>query len=339
MPEAAIGGERELTGPEKAAALLLTMGKPPAARLIKQFDPSDLQAVARAAASLGAISAVTLDRLVDEFAADFSAGADLIGDAGQVKSLLADTLPPEEVANILGAPSGAANEPDVWRALAQAPEAAIVALLMAEQAATATYVLSKLDPSVAAKVVAALPRDRRNAALCGLVAPLEVTPLVARLIEEAVGHALKEAPKSAADAEGRSRLAGIINGLDPEEAEDAMRALAQVRPKDAALVKTMLFSFTDLPRLSERARALLFDRASIDIVVLALRGTEADFRDTVLSSMPSRGRRLVEGELNSGAFAPPQEVAKARKAIAEIVLGMASRNEIELGAPPAAGAA
>lgn len=336
MPEAAIGGERELTGVEKAAALLLTMGKPPAARLIKQFDQSDLQAVARAAASLGAISAATLDRLVDEFAAGFSAGADLIGDPGQVKSLLGDALPAEEIANLLGAPSGEAGEPDVWRALAQAPERAIVGLLMAERAATATYILSRLEPSVASKVVAALPRDRRNAALCGLVAPLEVTPLVARLVEEAVGQALKEAPKSAADAEGRSRLAGIINGLDPEEAEDAMRALAEVRPKDAAIVKTMLFSFTDLPRLSERARALLFDRASIDIVVMALRGTEADFRDTVLSSMPSRGRRLVEGELNSGAFAPPQEVAKARKAIAEIVLGMASRNEIELGGPPPA---
>jgi flagellar motor switch protein FliG len=97
----------------------------------------------------------------------------------------------------------------------------------------------------------------------------------------------------------------------------------------------MLFSFNDLPRLSERARALLFDRASIDIVVMALRGTDADFRDTVLSSMPSRGRRLVEGELGSGVSAPPRDIAKARKAIAEIVLGMASRNEIELGGSPA----
>jgi flagellar motor switch protein FliG len=210
---------------------------------------------------------------------------------------------------------------------------------MAERATTATYILSKIDPAVATKVVAALPRDRRNAALCGLVAPLDVTPLAARLVEEAVESALKQAPKSAADASGRSRLAGIINSLDPEEAEDAMRALEQARPKDAAIVKTMLFSFNDLPRLSERARALLFDRASIDIVVMALRGTDAEFRDSVLSSMPSRGRRLVEGELNSGAFAPPQDIAKARKAIAEIVLGMASRNEIELGGPPPAEAA
>jgi flagellar motor switch protein FliG len=339
MPEAAIGGERALSGPEKAAALLLMMGKPPAARLLKQFDEPDLRAVARAAAGLGVISATTLDRLVDEFVADFSAGADLLGDAGQVKGLLADALPPEQIADILGVESPEAAPPDVWRSLAQAPETAIIALLMAERATTATYILSKLDPAVATKVIAALPRDRRNTALCGLVSPLEVTPLAARLIEEAVGQALKQAPKSAGDADGRSRLAGIINGLDPEEAEDAMRALEQARPKDAAIVKTMLFSFNDLPKLSERARAMLFDRASIDIVVMALRGTDADFRNSVLSSMPSRGRRLVEGELSSGASAPPRDVAKARKAIAEIVLGMASRNEIEIGGPPPAEAA
>jgi flagellar motor switch protein FliG len=331
----AIGGERALTGPEKAAALLLMMGKPPAARLLKQFDQPDLQAVARAAAGLGAISVGILDRLVDEFAADFSAGADLLGGAGQVQSLLGDALPPEQIADILGVERPAREDVDVWRALAQAPEAAVIALLMAERPTTATYILSRLEPAVATKAIAALPRDRRNAALCGLVAPLVVTPLAARLIEEAVGSALKQAPKAAGDVDGRSRLAGIINGLDPPEAEDAMRALELARPKDAAIVKTMLFSFNDLPRLSERARALLFDRASIDIVVMALRGTDGDFRDTVLSSMPSRGRRLVEGELSSGANAPPRDIAKARKAIVEIVLGMASRNEIELGGPPA----
>jgi flagellar motor switch protein FliG len=209
MPEAAISSERALTGPEKTAALLLVMGKPPAARMLKQFDQPDLQAVARAAAGLGAISATILDRLVDEFAADFSAGADLFSDAGQVKNLLADSLPPDQIADILGVDSSETSGFDVWQALARAPESAIIALLTAERSTTATYILSKLDPAVATKIIAALPRDRRNAALCGLVAPLDVTPLAARLIEESVGSVLKQTPKSAGGADGRSRLAGI----------------------------------------------------------------------------------------------------------------------------------
>jgi flagellar motor switch protein FliG len=112
-----------------------------------------------------------------------------------------------------------------------------------------------------------------------------------------------------------------------------MRVIGEARPKDAAVLKSMLFSFNDLPRLSERARALLFDRTSIDIVVMALRGADADFRNAVLSSMPSRGRRLVESELSSGVAAPARDIAKARRAMADIVLAMAARNEIEL-APP-----
>src|SRR5277367_1058365 len=146
MREAEIVAERELSGPEKAAALLLMMGKPPAARVLKQFDPSDLRAVARAAAGLGSIPAARLDRLVEEFASDFSGGADLLGDTGQAESLLAGALRSEQIADILGSTPGDRKQVDVWQSLAQAPDSAIIALLMAERAATATYILSKLDP-------------------------------------------------------------------------------------------------------------------------------------------------------------------------------------------------
>ncbi len=275
----------------------------------------------------------TLDRFVEEFAADFSAGTNLLGDVGQARNLLAEALPPSEVDVLLGSAAGEGEEFDVWGALAKAPEHAIVAFLTAEKPATASYILSRLDPPLAAKIVSALPRDRRNAALCGLVAPHEVAPLAAQVVEGALREMLKNSKASSGAVEGRSRIAGIINNLDPDEAEDVMRAIGEARPKDAAILKTMLFSFSDLPRLNERARALLFDRASIDIVVMALRGTDPEFRNAILSSMPSRGRRLVEGELASGAVAPARDVAKARKAIAEIVLGMAARNEIELAAP------
>ncbi len=99
--------------------------------------------------------------------------------------------------------------------------------------------------------------------------------------------------------EGPARIAGIINNLEPETAEDVMRAIGESRPKDAAIVKTMLFSFNDLPRLGERARAMLFDRASIDIVVMALRGTDAGlpqhgaFVDAFARTPLGRGRTFL----------------------------------------------
>ena len=332
MSEPVIAGERILDGPQKAAALLLMLGPPTAGRLLKRFDEPDLRSVVRAAAGLGAVAPATLERLVDEFAADFSAGTNLLGDPSQARTLIAETLPPNVVDDLIGSALEGDTQ-DVWRTLARIPEGAIIRFLNAERPATATYILSRLDSSLAARIVSALPRDRRNAGLCGLIAPHPIAPRAAELVEDALRDMLKSMA-SPSGAEGPARIAGIINNLEPEAAEDVMRVIGETRPKDAAVLKSLLFSFNDLPRLSERARALLFDRASIDIVVMALRGTDADFRNFVLSSMPSRGRRLVEGELSSGAAAPARDIAKARKAIVDIVLAMAARNEIEL-APPA----
>jgi flagellar motor switch protein FliG len=70
-----------------------------------------------------------------------------------------------------------------------------------------------------------------------------------------------------------------------------------------------------------------------ETVVMALRGTEAPFRDAVLSSMASRARRLVESELSNGATPPQRDITKARRAIAELVLKMVQRNEIEIDVP------
>jgi len=109
-----------------------------------------------------------------------------------------------------------------------------------------------------------------------------------------------------------------------------MRILEASNPQDARVVRTMLFSFADLPRLTQRARALLFDKVATEVVVQALRGTDVEFREPVLSAMASRSRRLVESELTNPSSSPPTETTKARKEIVNLVLAMSRRGEIEL---------
>jgi flagellar motor switch protein FliG len=179
-------------------------------------------------------------------------------------------------------------------------------------------------------VVALLPRDLRNQVLCGLVAPPAIVPQARDLLENALRSCLATASAAGSGEDRRARIAEIINGLEAGDADDVMRALKAARPQDARALERMLFSFNDLARLSQRARALLFDKISTEIIVLALRGTEPDFREPVLASMASRSRRLVESELANPSSAPPAEIAKARKQIVKTVLSMSQRGEIDL---------
>ena len=105
------------------------------------------------------------------------------------------------------------------------PESAIVRFLVTERPATAAYILSRFDSPLAARIVSALPRDRRNAALCGLIAPHAISPRAGEVVEAALREMLKTSQVATGDIEGPARNAGNINNLEPDEAEDVMRAI------------------------------------------------------------------------------------------------------------------
>ncbi len=320
---------RNLKGSEKAAVLLLAMGKPVAGRLLKHFDPLELRKITLSAAELGAVQTPVLEALVEEFCAHFSNGVDLLGNAGEAEQLLTNAFPPEQVADILSDVLGS-SQSSMWEKLVEIPEDVFAAYLLKEHPQTAAFILSKVNTNFAARITSQLPRDVRNQVMRRMLALEPVDEAALRSVEGILQQDLLASAARLSSASPHSRLAEIINKLDPDQMEDVVQSLAATRPKEAEALRRMLFSFDDMLKLSAKARAIVFDKIPTERVVLALRGTEASFRDAVLSSLTSRARRLVESELDSGGDVPPREVAKARRMIADLVLEMAQRNEIEL---------
>jgi flagellar motor switch protein FliG len=320
---------RNLKGSDKAAALLLAMGKPVAGRLLKHFDPLELRKITRSASELGAIPTQVLQEIIEEFCAHFSGGLDLLGNAGEAELLLTGAFPPEQVADILSDVLGSSNS-GMWEKLVDIPENVFSAYLLKEHPQTAAFILSKLNSSFAAKISAQLPREFRNQLMRRMLALEPVHDAALRSIEGVLQEDLLNASGRHNGANPHSRMADIINKMEPSDMEDILQSLTLAKPKEAELLKRLLFSFDDMLKLSAKARATLFDKIPTERVVLALKGTEADFRDAVLSSLTSRSRRLVESELESGPPVSQRDVAKARRMIADLVLEMAQRNEIEI---------
>lgn len=317
------------TGAQRAAALLLAMERNTAQALLRHFSPDELREVTIAASRLGQVPHATLDAMVDQFQQDFSHSSGLLGDEDHARELVGSSVTPDLVKSYLEAASSP-GPIDVWKGLATLPEKFLTSFLADEHPLIVTYILSRLDSQFAAKLVSALPRDMRNAALVKLIAPPEITPAAQIVLENALRDVLLGGATGASADEARARIADIINGLEPSDAEDVMNALEAERPQDAKMVRTMLFSFLDLIRLSQRGRAMLFDKLTTDLVVMSLRNTDAEFREAALSAMAARSRRLVEGELGTASNIKPAEIAKARMEVVKIVLGMAGRGELEL---------
>ena len=317
-----------LKSAQKVAALLLVMGKPLASRLLGHFDASELKVITRAAAGLGSVPVDVVEELVEEFAGEFSNGTELSGTPDRAENLLAGVLPPEQVADIMSDVLGSSNG-TIWQRIAALPAPILTDYLVRQHPQVMTLALSKLGARAAAAVMELMPRERRNEVTRRLLVLAPVADAALRVIETRINQDLIVNPPAPPGAQ-TSRMAEIINKMAPEHVEDMLQALEAERPEDAEALRAKLFSFDDLITLPQKTRQALFEKVASDKIVTALSGKDNDFRANVLSSLTARARRLVENELASAGDAPPREVAAARRLIADTLLAMAERGEVEL---------
>jgi len=314
-----------LTGTEKAAVLLLALGKARAARLLKKFDAEELKLLTRSAADLRPVRMSDLETLVEEFAQTFSNGVGFAGTVTEVKDLLSGVMTEEQFAEVTA--NAPVREEPVWERVATLRPDTLRGYLGKEHPQTVAFILSRIDSELAASVIGSFAAEVRNGLLCRMVAIKGVGEDAVRALEGVLREDLLVETTSTSSHAG---IADILNRLDKAQSEEVLKSLAEMRPEEAKAIKSMLFTFEDVAKLTQQARTLVFDQVPIERLVIALKGTEPDFQATILSSLASRSRRMVEAELQGGAMPSQRELAEARRAIVAIVLKMIARGDIQI---------
>ena len=318
-----------LQGADRVAAILLTLEKSLAARLMKHFEPDELRRVTRSAADLKPVPAQQLRSLIEDFATQFASGANLVGTAGEVERMLDGVLPRDQVAEIMNDILGNADR-SIWERISSVNESALAGYILKEHPQTAALILSKVKSDCAAKVIGYLPAEQRDSIIRRMITVRPISDEVIRMLERALHEEFTMNFSRNSQGEGQQRIAEIINKLNREQMDEVLQSLATTRPKVAESLKGMLFTFDDLAKLSTRARTSLFDKVATDKVVLSLKGTAAEFREVVLSSLSSRVRKMIEQELNNGQAVAQRDVLDARRLVTDLALDMAGRGEIEI---------
>lgn len=332
QPKVAVPDAVSMSGAEKVAVLLLALGKPRAAKVLKRFDPEDLKILTQLAGDLAPIDASDLEGLVEEFAQKFSSGINFVGTEREVKNMLSDVMG-EDLAGVM---SDEQEEPGeaperIWDKIARIKDETLRVYIGKEHPQTAAMILSRIEPGLAAKIVASFPAQQRNALLIRMLGIKKVADDAARAVELAIAEDLLAKSSSGSHA----GIADILNRLDKTQSDDLLKNLAEVRPDDAKTLKGMMFTFVELVNLPAKARTLLLDQVPIERLVAALTGTDSAFQGAILSSLAARSRRMVEAELQGGGSANERDVVDARRAIVDTVLKMMAKGEIAMPEPDA----
>src|SRR3954465_12930089 len=151
-------GTRKLTGPQRAAILMLALGAQPGSKVWALLDDDELRELSIVMSTIGTIEAPLVENLLLEFVGRLSASGALMGNYDATERLLQQFLPPERVGGIMDEIRGPAGR-NMWEKLSNVQEEVLANYLKNEYPQTVAVVLSKLRPDHTARVLGILPED------------------------------------------------------------------------------------------------------------------------------------------------------------------------------------
>lgn len=323
-----------LTRPQKAAAILVAMGKPSASRLLKFFKQEELKALIEAARLLRTIPQSDLEHIVAEFEAEFTEGAGLLDSADKMDTILSESLSPEEVSAIMNGKQEQVSDdapPPIWPELEKLEPLRLGAFLAGEHPQTSAMVLAKLSPQIAANVLLTLEKTQRSEIMKRMVTMSNAPATATKIIETQLRSRLLDSSSTKDTSAGQARVASLLNEMDKTQVDEVIQDLEAVGTPDLAGVKARIFSFDDIPLLTQKARVLVFDGLSTELITLALRGTTSELTEAILSSIGARARRMIESELAQGSEGIAlADIMEARKSISSTTVHLSREGAFDL---------
>lgn len=324
----------QLTSTQKAAAILVAMGKERAAKLLVHFQPHEIRKLMLASEGLQNIPPERLDILIDEFEGECSNGVGLLDSADIFQSIVEEALTPEELKELIEGPGAAQialKKKSIWELLDRIEQEDLIEFLMQENAQVSAYILSKLAPKKAASIIGKLGGKSRAAIVAGMIttrAPRpEAIDMLEGLVKKTFGRAI-----GATKVAGNQRLvAGMFNELDQDLSESIFEELSTViETKQLQSVKSLMFRFEDIIHLDSAGQAALFDQIPTDTTALALRAAAPDLTEVILAALGQRTRRMLESDLKSESTSSSEDIKEAQKEIANVALSLSATGALKI---------
>src|SRR5574338_1631367 len=91
---------RALTGPERAAVMMLSLGEEHSAPLWKMMDEDEIKEVSQIMSTLGTVSSGLVEKLLVDFVSQMSGTGSLMGSYESTERLLTRFMPEDKVGQI-----------------------------------------------------------------------------------------------------------------------------------------------------------------------------------------------------------------------------------------------
>ena len=323
-----IDDPNKLTGPEKAAVILLALGEEHTA-LWERLDDEEVKEISQAMATLGNVTAEAVEALMIEFVSGLAGSGSVMGSYEQTQRLLAAFLPKDRVDGLMEEIRGPAGR-TMWDKLGNVNEAVLANYLKNEYPQTVAVILSKVRSDHAARVLTALPEDF---ALECVQRMLRMEPVQREILDKIEATLRTEFMSNLARTSKRDShemMADIFNSFDRQTEARFIGALEERNREAAERIRALMFVFEDLAKLDPGGIQTLLRAVEKDSLALALKGSSESLRELFFSNMSERAAKIMREDMESMGPVRLKDVDQAQMAMVQVAKDLAAKGEIML---------
>jgi flagellar motor switch protein FliG len=325
-------GATALTGRQKAAVFLITIGTSRAADVLKFLSEREIEAISAEMASLWRVKADTADAVVQELAERFDNQNEFaMGGPEFAREVLEHLLGATRAEEILGQITAQA-ELRPFDFLRRTPPEQIATFLADEAPQTIALVVASLHTTLGAKVLGCLaPEIQANVAM--RIATMEDTnPGVVEDVERGLRLKLSNVlTQEFSQAGGVDSLAELLNRAGRSTERTVLEAIAETDGELADEIRQKLFTFDDIVLLNDRDIQLLLREVDQKDLGLALRGVGDEVKDTIFRNMSTRGSEMLQEDLDTGKPQRRSVVEEAQSRVVGAIRRLEDAGAITIG--------
>lgn len=319
----------KLSGPEKAAILMLAVNEQHVAQIVGMLDIEEIKEVSQTMSVLGKVESAVVERVIREFAQALSHTGGVVGSYEVTEKLLRNVLDPDTVESIMEEIRGPAGR-TVWEKLGNVNESVLASYLKNEYPQTVAVVLTRIDPAHAARVLANLPEDFAVEVVMRMLRMEVVQKEILQDVERTLRSEFMTNLARTSRRDNYEVMAEIFNYLDKTTEERFMLALEERNREAADRVKSLMFTFEDLARLDSSGIQTLIRNAGNDRIAVALKGASEKLRDLFFANMSERAAKILREEMASMGPVRLRDVEEAQLFLVNMAKELAAAGEIML---------
>ena len=321
--------EEELSGVQKAAILLISLGPEKSANVFKHLKEDEIETLTLEIANTRNVPPDLKEHVLEEFYEICLAQQYIAeGGIGYAKELLDKALGEDKAKDVIGRLT-ASLQVRPFEFVRKADPSQLLNFIQDEHPQTIALILAYLPAGQAAAVVGSLPLEKqadvaKRIALMDRTSP-DVIKEVEKVLEKKLASLVNQ---DYTIVGGVDAIVSILNTVDRSTEKHIMETLEIEEPELADEIRRKMFVFEDILMLDNRAIQTVLRDVDNNDLAIALKNANEDVQNCIFTNLSSRLAAMIKEDMEYMGPVRLKDVEEAQQKIVNIIRKLEDTGEI-----------